>query len=221
MTDPTTGRSKTLTVAALAENDFLLSGAYVNQDALEAVFRERAVPSRFFVSASDPNAAIRRIRSTFVANGADAQTVHSMVTTALAQNSGFFTLMQQFVGAGLVVGIAGIGVIMFRAVRERRREVGVLRSLGFPHSAVGNTFMFEAGFVAALGVTLGVVIALIASYVLAVSGADFADGFEFGVPIGEVLLIVGVALVSAILAALLPARQASRIQPAVSLRIVD
>jgi putative ABC transport system permease protein len=221
MTDPTTGRSKELTVAALAENDFLLSGAYVNQDTFEEVFRERAVPSRFFVSARNPDSTVRRIRSSFVANGADAQTVHSVVTTALAQNSGFFTLMQQFVGAGLVVGIAGIGVIMFRAVRERRREVGVLRSLGFPHSAVGNTFMFEAGFVAALGTALGVVIALIASYVLAVSGADFAEGFEFGVPLGEVAVIVGIALGAAILAALLPARQASRIRPAVSLRIVD
>jgi putative ABC transport system permease protein len=206
---------------ALAENDFLLSGAYVNQDAFEAVFRERAVPSRFFVSANRPDATVRRIRSDFVANGADAQTVHSVVTTALAQNSGFFTLMQQFVGAGLVVGIAGIGVIMFRAVRERRREIGVLRSLGFPHSAVGNAFMFEAGFVAALGTALGVVIALIASYVLAVSGADFAQGFEFGVPFGEVAVIAGIALGAAVLAALLPARQASRIQPAVSLRIVD
>jgi putative ABC transport system permease protein len=221
MVDPTSGRSKELTVVALAENDFLLSGAYVNQDAFEAVFRERAVPSRFFVSANRPDATVRRIRSDFVAHGADAQTVHSVVTTALAQNSGFFTLMQQFVGAGLVVGIAGIGVIMFRAVRERRREVGVLRSLGFPNSAVGNTFMFEAGFVAALGTALGVVIALIASYVLAVSGADFAQGFEFGVPFGEVAVIAGIALGAAVLAALLPARQASRIQPAVSLRIVD
>ena len=58
----------------------------------------------------------------------------------------------------------------------------MLRSLGFPHGAVGNVFMFEAGFVATLGVALGVVIALIASYVLAVSGADFAQGFHFGVP---------------------------------------
>ena len=156
MTDPLTGRSRSLTVAGLAENDYLLSGAYVNRDAMTEVFRERAVSSRFFVSADDPDAAVRRIRSTFIANGADAQTVHSVVTTALAQNSGFFTLLQQFVGAGLVVGIAGIGVIMFRAVRERRREVGVLRSLGFPRSWVGNVFMFEGGFVAALGVGLGV-----------------------------------------------------------------
>ena len=157
----------------------------------------------------------------FVANGADPETVHSVVTTALAQSSGFFTLMQQFVGAGLIVGVAGIGVIMFRAVRERRREVGVLRSLGFPSSAVARTFMFEAGFVATLGVVIGVVIALIASYVLAVAGADFAVGFQFGVPVGEVLLIMAVALVPAMLAAVLPPRQASRIEPAVALRAND
>jgi putative ABC transport system permease protein len=221
MFDPVTGRSQAFTVAAIAENDYLLSGAYVSQDALAKVFRERAVPSRFFVGAKDPDAAVRRIRTTFIANGADAQTVHSVVSTGLSQSSGFFTLMQQFVGAGLVVGVAGIGVIMFRAVRERRREVGVLRSLGFPHRAVGDVFMFEAGFVATLGVALGVVIALIASYVLAVSGSDFAQGFHFRVPVGEVLLIVGVALVSSALAALIPARQASRIEPAVSLRIAD
>ena len=167
MFDPVTGRSQGFTVAAIAENDFLLSGAYVGQDALTTVFRERAVPSRFFVGANDPDAAVSRIRTRFIANGADAETVHSVVSTGLSQNSGFFTLMQQFVGAGLIVGVAGIGVIMFRAVRERRREVGVLRSLGFPHGAVGDVFMFEAGFVATLGVALGVVIALIASYVLA------------------------------------------------------
>jgi putative ABC transport system permease protein len=221
MTDPTTGRSTWFRVAALGEGDLLLSGAYVSQTALTDVFGARAVPSRFFVSATNPDAAVRAIRATFIGNGADAQTVHSVVSTALAQNSGFFTLMQQFVGAGLVVGTAGIGVIMFRAVRERRREVGVLRSLGFPHAAVGNVFMFEAGFVATLGVGLGVVIALIASYVLAATGADFARGFHWGVPVGEVALIVGIALVAAVVAALLPARQASRIQPAVSLRASD
>ncbi len=221
MYDPVSGRSHTFRVAALAEDDYLGSGAFVAQDALTGLFRERAVPSRFFVAAAAPDATVRRIRSEFVANGADADTVRSVVATAQSQSSGFFTLMQQFVGAGLLVGVAGVGVIMFRAVRERRREVGVLRSLGFQPSSVARTFMFEAGFVATLGVAIGVVIALIATYVLAVSGADFAEGYEFGVPVVELLVIVGIALVPAVLAAALPARQASHIRPAVALRVRD
>lgn len=219
MYDPLSGRSHTFHVAAIAENDFLGSGAFVDQTALTEVFRERAVPSRFFVAAANPDATVQRIRSAFVANGADAATVHSVVASAESQSSGFFTLLQQFVGAGLLVGVAGVGVIMFRAVRERRREVGVLRSLGFQPSSVARAFMFEAGFVATLGVVIGVAIALVATYVLAVSGADFAQGYRFGVPVGEVLVIMGVALVPAVLAAALPARQASRIEPAVALRV--
>jgi putative ABC transport system permease protein len=219
MYDPLSGRSRTFHVAAIAENDFLRSGAFVDQSALHDVFRERAVPSRFFVAASHPDAAARRLRAEFVANGADAQTVRSIVSTAQSQSSGFFTLMQQFVAAGLLVGIAGVGVIMFRAVRERRREVGVLRSLGFQPASVARAFMFEAGFLATLGVLIGVAIALVATYVLAVSGADFAQGYRFGIPVAEVLVIIGVALVPTVAAAALPARQASRIEPAVALRV--
>ncbi len=221
MTDPVTGRHQWFVVRALAENDILGNGAFVGQPALAAVFQARAVPARYFVSAAHPDRTVQRIRATFIANGADADTVRSLVTLALSQNTGFFTLMQQFVGAGLVVGVAGIGVIMFRAVRERRRQVGVLRSLGFVSSSVANVFMFEAGFIAGIGIALGVAIALVASYVLAASGADWAKGLHWGVPIENLLVIVGVALGSAVVAALLPARQAAKIQPAASLRITD
>ncbi len=221
MRDPLTGRSHTFRVAAIAENDYIGNGAFVAQSRLQELFGDRAVPARYFVAATNPDATVRRIRTEFVANGADADTVHGVVATAVAQNSGFFTLMQQFVGAGLLVGVAGVGVIMFRAVRERRREVGVLRSLGISRSSVARTFMIEAGFVATLGVGIGVVIALVATYVLAISEADFAQGFEFGVPVVEVLVIVAIALAPAVLAAALPARQASHIEPAVALRVND
>jgi len=110
---------------------------------------------------------------------------------------------------------------MFRAVRERRREVGVLRSLGFQTHSVSPTFVLEAGVVATIGAALGVIIAVAACYVLAISGADFASGFTFGVPFDEIAIIVAIALVPALLAALVPARLASHIEPARALRIHD
>jgi len=221
MTDPQTGQGRRLTVAAIAEDDLVANGAFVSAIGLVELFGERATPSRFYVSAPEPDLAVGAIRSAFTEKGADATTVASLVDSILAQNSSFFTLMQQFVGAGLVIGVAGIGVIMVRAVRERRRQVGVLRSLGFPMAGVGEVMLFEAGFIALEGIVVGVAIALVASYGFTAAGADWADGMTWGVPIGEVALIVAIAIGATLAAALWPARRAAGIQPAAALRIAD
>ena len=221
ITDPRSGQQRQLIVAAIAEDDFIGNGAFMSTTGLVELFGDRATPSRFFASATDQDRAVETIRSTFVANGADASTVSSLVDSILAQSSSFFTLMQQFVGAGLVIGVAGIGVIMVRAVRERRRQVGVLRSLGFPTRGVGEVMLFEAGFIALEGIVIGVLIALVASYGFTVAGADWAEGMTWGVPILEVAIIVTIAIVSTLIAALWPARRAANIRPAAALRIAD
>jgi putative ABC transport system permease protein len=225
MIDPQTGSRRALRVAAMVENDFLGSGAFVSQTALREAFGAARCRRASTWPPADPDATVRRIRAEFVGNGADADSVHRVVAIAVAQNGAFFTRMQQFVGAGFLIAVAGVGVIMFRAVRERRREVGLLRSLGYQPRSVARTFVLEAALVATIGVGLGVVIAVLACYVLAISGADFASGFTFGftfgVPVAEVALIVAVALVPALLAALVPARLASRMKPAQALRIHD
>ena len=221
MTDPQSGQTRRLTVAAKSEDDLIGNGAFVSATALEQLFGARATPSRFFVSAADPEAAGAAIRAGFVTNGADASTIAGMVESVLSQSSGFFTLMQQFVGAGLIVGVAGIGVIMVRAVRERRREVGVLRSLGFQARSVAAVMVFEAGFVAIEGILIGVGIALVASYGFGATGADWAEGMTWGVPVLEVAGIVAIAVVSTLVTALWPARRAAGIRPAAALRLAD
>lgn len=219
--DPVTGVTRELEVAALAENDFLFSGAFYGIDGYRDVFGPRSVPSRFFVASTDPDGVSLTIRRNHLVNGADAEPVRSTVETFLAQNTGFFTLMQQFVGVGLIVGIAGIGVIMIRAVRERRREVGVLRSLGFQPKAIGRAFLFEGLFVAVEGVAIGISVALIGSYGLVSSDNNFTEGFTWGVPWIEVAVIAAIALGTSALAAVWPAHRASGIQPATALRLTD
>jgi putative ABC transport system permease protein len=219
--DPVSGASRVVTVAALAENDFVSSGAWYGLTGYRELFGRRAVPSRFYVAADEPTAVADAIRADLIANGADAVAIHDYVDMILAQNSGFFTLMQQFVGVGLIVGIAGIGVLLVRAVRERRREIGVLRALGFRARVVSLSFLVEAGFIAAEGVAIGVLVALIGSYGLVSSGNNFAEGFRWAVPWGEVAVIIGIALVASTAIALWPARRAARIRPAVALRIAD
>lgn len=219
--DPVSGVRRTLTVAAVATDDYLLSGAYMGSDTARDVFGDRAVPARYFIGARDLQGSVDRIRARYVANGADGDTVRTSIDVLLSQNNAFFTLMQQFVGVGLIVGIAGIGVIMVRAVRERRRQIGVLRAIGFPRRTVAQAFIVEASFVAVAGTLLGVAIALVSSWGLTTTSASWARGFEFGIAWTDIVIIVSLAVVASLVAAVLPARAAAGIEPAVALRLAD
>jgi putative ABC transport system permease protein len=219
--DPVTGVRRVLTVAAVSTDDYLASGAYMGIDGMREIFGTRAVPSRYFVGGDDVQGEVQHIRREFMANGADGDTVRGLIDVLFGQNNAFFTLMQQFVAVGLVVGIAGIGVIMVRAVRERRRQIGVLRALGFGKRTVAWSFIVEASFVAVSGTLMGVGIALIATWGLTTSKASWAEGLHYGVAWRDIVLIVGLAVIAALAAAILPARAASDIEPAVALRIAD
>ncbi len=220
LTDPFTGRSVTTEIAALATADFIANGAFYGIDGYREVFGARSVASRFAVRVED-DAALDRISDTFTANGAETVWVRDSVEALVAQNTGFFTLMQQFVGVGLLIGIAGIGVVMVRSVRERRRDVGVLRSLGFQPGAVTRSFILEATFVALEGVLIGVTVALVGTYGLVLNGTGFMEGFRWAVPWREVAGIAALALTASALTAIVPSRRAGRIRPAEALRVED
>ncbi|MEA2516189.1 MAG: putative transport system permease protein, partial [Actinomycetota bacterium] len=119
-----------------------------------------------------------------------------------------------------IVGIAGLGVVMVRAVRERRRDVGVLRALGFVPSQVRRAFILESGFVALQGILIGVILALVTAKQLVATG-EFGEEVAFIVPWTQLGLLTSIALVASLLATAWPAHQASHIPPAVALRIAD
>jgi putative ABC transport system permease protein len=221
ITDPTTGASRQLTIAALSTDDYLIAGTFMGDIAYDDLFGDRAVASRFYVGADDVDAVALEIGRTFAANGAESNAVHTLVEGVLAQSTGFFTLMQQFVGVGLLVGIAGLGVVLVRAVRERRRDIGVLRAIGLEPRPITRTFLFEATFVAAEGVLIGILIALVGTYGLVLNGTGFMAGFSWSAPWRQIIFVAVLTLAAASFTAFIPARQAARIRPAQALRIVD
>ena len=169
---------------------------------------------------TNPEELAEPLNERFVANGADAESFRKTVDQGMAQQQQFFRLMQGYLALGLVVGIAGLGVVMVRAVRERRRQVGVLRSLGFEAAAVRKAFVAESAFVALEGIFIGCVLAIVTAWRL-VSNDTFGETLTFSVPWLQLgVLVVGTFLAS-MAATATPAQQASRIRPAVALRLAD
>ena len=67
-----------------------------------------------------------------------------------------FNLFTGFMGLGLLVGIAALGVIAARSVVERRQQIGMMRALGFQRGQVRLAFLMESSFVALLGIATGI-----------------------------------------------------------------
>ena len=221
--DPITGRSVQRTVIGMTENDFSFTGVYMSKPALREALGERASLSRFYIqTASTPAEAeqvARTLQGTFVSNGLEADSFRTLVEEMQSANLQFFQLMQSYLALGLLVGIAGLGVVMVRAVRERRREVGVLRSLGFLPSQVRMAFLLESGFVALEGIVVGAALALVTASQLIATG-EFGQDIGLEVPWGQLGLLTGAALVASLIATAWPAQDASRTAPAVALRSV-
>lgn len=225
MIDPASGRRHVLTVAGIdGDLDPANLGAFVAATSVPA-FVDRSFPGEYFVGVRDgvdPGQVATRLQGDLLGNGVKADTFRSLVDDRMRGTNGFIRLLQGFLALGLVIGIAGLGVVMVRAVRERRREIGMLRAIGFPAKIVRRAFLVEAAFIAVQGIFIGGALGLVTGYSVLSDSATFGDqSLPFTVPWAAIGLLAGATLVASLLAVAGPAMQASRIKPAVALRIAD
>ena len=144
-----------------------------------------------------------------------------VVADQLAQGlAGFLALlklMTGFLALGLIVGIAGLGVISTRAVVERWQQIGMLRALGYRRSLVQRSFLMESSFIAVVGLVIGAVVGVWQSYTFFVTNQTFG-AVDYHVPGVEIILILVGSYFATLLTTFLPARAASRVAPAEALR---
>ena len=134
-------------------------------------------------------------------------------------SNAILALFQGFTGLGLLAGLAAVGVIAVRAVVERRQQIGMLRAIGFQRHLVGLELLLEMGFIALLGITLGVALSIALAWRLFSEDVfGSTGGLDFYVPIGRILLLAFGSLAAALILTYLPARQAARTTIAEALR---
>jgi putative ABC transport system permease protein len=221
--DPLTGQEQRFTLAGIVESDWADNGVLVSRDAAARLLGPRGVESRQFVRVADgvdPEVVADRLTGRFVEQGADAVTFTGVVEDEMREMQGFIRLLQGYLGLGLVIGIAGLGVVMIRAVRERRRQIGMLRALGYPAGVVRRAFLSEAGFIALQGIVLGIGLGLLSAYQL-VTGDTFDEPLPFEWPWLAMVVLFVVPGLAALGAAAGPAAQAAKIRPAAALRIAE
>jgi putative ABC transport system permease protein len=225
----------TLTVIGFMSSSALWGGVYVSTDtALQAglfappgTTSNTAVatlppltPTGYFFTLK-PGTDVNRARLDLGRRLVQDQLEPVIVADQLAQQlSGILTLLNLvtgFLALGLIVGIAGLGVISTRAVVERWQQIGMLRALGYRRSLVQRSFLLESSLIAILGLIIGTLVGVWQSYRFFVVDKTFGTVI-FHVPVVEITLILVGAYLATLVTTYLPARTASRVAPAEALR---
>ncbi|MBN2142721.1 ABC transporter permease [Candidatus Woesearchaeota archaeon] len=120
----------------------------------------------------------------------------------------------------LVVGGIGIMNTMYTAVMERTKEIGIMKSLGAKNSTIFTLFFIESGLLGMVGGIIGIILGLLFAYGAAWAGRLIlgADLIQASVSPGLVLGALTFSFVLGTVCGVLPAYQASLLNPVDSLR---
>ncbi len=130
------------------------------------------------------------------------------------------TAVIAFASIAILVGGIGIMNTMYTSVKERTKEIGILKAVGAKRKHITSIFLFEAGIIGFIGgiggVALGVLLALGAEAILSGSGGMFY--LEAHISAWLILFGLSFSFIVGCLSGFLPARQAAKLEPVEALR---
>jgi putative ABC transport system permease protein len=127
-----------------------------------------------------------------------------------AQFNQLVALVLAMLALAVLIALMGIANTLALSIFERTRELGLLRAVGMTRSQLRTVVRWESVIIAVFGAALGLVIGLFFGWALFRALAD--EGFrEFRVPVGTLAIVTVLAALAGVVAAILPARRAARL----------
>lgn len=158
------------------------------------------------VSAAQARAAIEAVVARYpTANLMDQGAYKKMLTATVDM---LLALVTALLGLAVVIALVGVANTLSLSVVERTRENAVLRAVGLTRGRMRAMLAVEAVLMALVGALLGVGLGTGVSAAAMALLARISGDFAVVLPLGQLGLILGVAVAAALVASVLPARRA-------------
>jgi putative ABC transport system permease protein len=176
-------------------------GAYADHDNDLTLLNIEGGPS------AENTAVLEKSLAAFPA--AVVETREEFKDTRTAEITQSLQILYALLGLSVIVSLFGVINTLVLSVFERTRELGMLRAIGMTRRQVRRMIRHESIVTALIGAALGIGVGLFLAVLTTAALSQY--GIVFAVPVGTLVVFVGVAILAGMLAAILPARRASRL----------
>ncbi|MBE2271742.1 MAG: FtsX-like permease family protein [Anaerolinea sp.] len=206
------GESQEITLEVIGiEAEGIGAGGFASSNyAIEGAFPESIAPSAVSVTANVADESIPALRRELSSMMGVFVIETAFLTQLISSLLGTFTAFPTMVAAlGLIVGGVVIANSVALTTMERRREIAVMKSVGLQRERVLGMILLENGILGLIGGLIGVGMGLVALTIfVTASGAPLA-----AIPFGTALLLMGLCVLVALIAAITSAWGASGEKP--------
>jgi putative ABC transport system permease protein len=191
--------------------DQLLGSVSVSQRNFDTTFpRPRNRFTFMNVSGGDSDGTTDALEGTLAAfPDVKLHTESGFVASRTKEFSTLLKLLYVLLGFSVVVSLFGMVNTLVLSVFERTRELGMLRAVGMTRRQARRMVRHESVITALIGAALGLPLGIFLAGLVAQALSQFGVGFSL--PIWTLVLFALIAIVAGVLAAILPARRASRL----------
>jgi len=206
------GKRVTLTVAGQFKDPMLLNGIVVSSAGYNAIF---PTPQLFMIFVkSDAGAAngeqLAALKTALKdVPTAEVKTVAEYKDGVVKQVNQLLNLLYGLLAMSVIISLFGIVNTLVLAVFERTREIGLLRAIGTSRRQVRATVRYESVITSIIGALMGIVVGVVFAWVVTTKFAG--QGITFSIPGGQLIVFLILAVIVGVIAAILPARRAARI----------
>ncbi len=144
----------------------------------------------------------------------NVRTLDEQVDTSIARERVRSIVSGFFASLGLLLAAIGLYGVMAYTVARRTSEIGIRMALGARALQIGGMVVREALLVTAVGIAIGIGIALLISRTLATLLFELRPADP-----ATALVVAAVMIVTALIAAYFPSRRAAQINPTLALRV--